>query len=139
MADKFANSAFCIIFAFCQGRQRHSGIINLMSEMMSENPVNNQGFWSRAFHLYYDGFRSMTVGKTLWLIIGIKLFIFFIIIKLIFFPNFLNTKCDSEQEKTEYVRHRLTNEANAKTNDVQSLPCKEEEDASHPSNRQTNN
>ena len=50
----------------------------------------------------------MTVGKTLWLIIGIKLFIFFVIIKLLFFPNFLNTKCDTEEEKTEYVRHQLT-------------------------------
>lgn len=28
MADKFANSAFCIIFAFYQGRLRRSGIIN---------------------------------------------------------------------------------------------------------------
>ena len=57
--------------------------------MMSENPVKNQGFWSRVFHLYYDGFRSMTVGKTLWLIIGIKLFIMFAILKVFFFPNFL--------------------------------------------------
>ena len=79
-----------------------------MSEMMSENPVKNQGFWSRAFHLYYDGFRSMTVGKTLWLIIGIKLFIFFVIIKMLFFPDFLGPKCDNDQEKTEYVRHQLT-------------------------------
>lgn len=75
---------------------------------MSYRQDNRQGFWSRAFHLYYDGFRSMTVGKTLWLIIGIKLFIFFVIIKLLFFPNFLNTKCDSEQAKSEYVRHQLT-------------------------------
>lgn len=75
--------------------------------VMSDRQDNQQGFWSRVFHLYYDGFRSMTVGKTLWLIIGIKLFIFFVIIKMIFFPNFLNTKCDTEQEKTEYVRHQL--------------------------------
>ena len=74
---------------------------------MSENPETRQGFWSQVFHLYYDGFRSMTVGKTLWLIIAIKLFIFFVIIKMIFFPNFLNTMCDSEQEKTEYVRDQL--------------------------------
>ena len=89
---------------------------------------HQQGFWSRVFHLYYDGFRSMTVGKTLWIIIGIKLFIFFIVIKLLFFPDFLSTKCDSEQEKTEYVRHQLTNEARAKTNDVRALPSKEAED-----------
>ena len=74
---------------------------------MNENQEKKQGFWSQAFHLYYDGFRNMTVGKTLWLIIGIKLFIFFVIIKMIFFPNFLSTKCDTEEEKTEYVRHQL--------------------------------
>lgn len=79
-----------------------------MSEMMSENPVKNQGFWSRVFHLYYDGFRSMTVGKTLWLIIGIKLLVFFVILRFIFFPDFLASKCDTEQEKAEYVRHQLT-------------------------------
>ena len=50
----------------------------------------------------------MTVGKTLWLIIGIKLFIFFIVIKLLFFPDFLSTKCDNKQEKAEYVRHQMT-------------------------------
>ena len=74
---------------------------------MSENQQARQEFWTRVFHLYYDGFRSMTVGKTLWLIIGIKLFIFFVVIRLIFFPNFLNSKCDTEEEKTEYVRHQL--------------------------------
>lgn len=74
---------------------------------MGDVQDKKHGFWWRVFHLYYDGFRSMTVGKTLWLIIGIKLFIFFVIIKMIFFPNFLSTKCDTDQEKTEYVRQQL--------------------------------
>jgi hypothetical protein len=74
---------------------------------MSDNQAQQQGFWSRVFHLYYDGFRNMTVGKTLWLIIAIKVFVFFVIIKLLFFPDFLNNKCDTEQEKTEYVRQQL--------------------------------
>lgn len=74
---------------------------------MSDNQATKQGFWSQVFHLYYDGFRSMTVGKTLWLIICIKLFIFFVIIKMLFFPNFLSSKCDTDEQKTEYVRHQL--------------------------------
>ena len=82
-------------------------MFNIDLHIMSDNQKNSQGFWWRVFHLYYDGFRSMTLGKTLWLIIAIKLFIFFVIIKMIFFPNFLSTKCDSEEEKTEYVRHQL--------------------------------
>ena len=51
--------------------------------------MNKQGFWHRAFYLYYDGFRNMRLGKTLWTIILIKLFIMFAILKIFFFPNFL--------------------------------------------------
>ncbi|MBP5688211.1 MAG: DUF4492 domain-containing protein [Muribaculaceae bacterium] len=67
-----------------------------------------KGFWARAVDLYVDGFRSMTVGKTLWLIIAIKLFIFFVIIKILFFPNFLASKSDTDEGKAQYVREQLT-------------------------------
>ena len=68
------------------------------------------GNWfKRVFNFYRDGFRSMTVGKTLWLIIGIKLFIFFVIIRWIFFPDFLASKSDNEQGKAQYVREQLMN------------------------------
>ena len=50
-----------------------------------------QGLLSRIFHLYYDGFRTMTLGKTLWTIILIKLAIIFLVLKLFFFPDFINT------------------------------------------------
>ena len=40
----------------------------------------------KIFRFYYDGFRSMTVGKKLWIIILIKLFIMFVILKIFFFP-----------------------------------------------------
>ncbi|MBO4723239.1 MAG: DUF4492 domain-containing protein [Muribaculaceae bacterium] len=66
-----------------------------------------KGFWARAVDLYVDGFRSMTVGKTLWLIIAIKLFIFFVIIKILFFPNFLSSKSDTDEGKAQYVREQL--------------------------------
>ena len=49
--------------------------------------AQRNGFWARAVDLYVDGFRSMTVGKTLWLIIAIKLFVFFVIIKILFFRD----------------------------------------------------
>ncbi len=64
-------------------------------------------FWARAIDLYVDGFRSMTVGKTLWLIIAIKLFVFFVIIKILFFPNFLSSKSDTDEGKAQYVRQQL--------------------------------
>ena len=69
--------------------------------------AQRKGFWARAVDLYVDGFRSMTVGKTLWLIIAIKLFIFFVIIKILFFPNFLSSKSDSDEGKAQYVREQL--------------------------------
>lgn len=60
------------------------------------------------FNFYYDGFRSMTVGRTLWLIILLKLFIFFVVIKWIFFPNILNRDYDNDEDRANHVRHELT-------------------------------
>ncbi|MHC1706992.1 MAG: DUF4492 domain-containing protein [Bacteroidales bacterium] len=57
---------------------------------------------------YVDGFRNMTVGKTLWFIILIKLFVIFIILKLFFFPNFLNSNFENDKERSEYVIDQLT-------------------------------
>ena len=51
--------------------------------------MKKSGFWYRAFDLYYDGFRNMTLGRTLWLVIAIKLFIMFAVLKVFFFPTFL--------------------------------------------------
>ena len=42
----------------------------------------------RIIDLYVDGFRNMTIGKSLWLLIIIKLFLIFVVLKLFFFPNF---------------------------------------------------
>ena len=60
------------------------------------------------FHLYYDGFRSMVVGRTLWKIILIKLFIMFAVLKVFFFPNFLATNFDTDVERADHVLTNLT-------------------------------
>jgi hypothetical protein len=62
----------------------------------------------RIFRFYYDGFRAMTVGKKLWVIILIKLFVFFVIMKLFFFPDFLKTRFEKDEERSEYVLEQLT-------------------------------
>lgn len=62
----------------------------------------------RAWDLYYDGFRHMTLGRTLWLVILIKLFIIFVVLKLLFFPNFLSSHSEKGQE-AEYISTQLTN------------------------------
>lgn len=58
---------------------------------------------------YYDGFRQMTVGKTLWAIILIKVFIFFVVLKLFFFPNILNRDYDNDDDRASHVRNELIN------------------------------
>ena len=59
------------------------------------------------YEFFRDGFRSMTVGRTLWMIALVKLFIMFGILKVFFFPNFLNKNFDSDQEKSDHVRNEL--------------------------------
>jgi len=50
----------------------------------------------------------MTVGKRLWIIILIKLFIMFVLLKIFFFPDFLKTKYGTEKERGDYVIEQLT-------------------------------
>jgi hypothetical protein len=68
--------------------------------------MSKEGFWHKAFYLYYDGFRSMTLGRTLWAIILIKLFIMFAILKVFFFPNFIGQHAEEGQED-EFVAGEL--------------------------------
>jgi hypothetical protein len=49
----------------------------------------------------------MTVGKKLWAIILIKLFIMFIILRLFFFPNFLKSGFKTDKERGDYVKEQL--------------------------------
>lgn len=60
--------------------------------------MREDGFLYRAFHLYYDGFRSMTLGKTLWAVILVKLFIIFAVLKVFFFPNFIGQHAEEGGE-----------------------------------------
>jgi len=62
----------------------------------------------KIFWFYVDGFRSMTVGRKLWIIILIKLFIMFGILKLFFFKDYLGSRFSSDEEKATYVIKELT-------------------------------
>ena len=44
--------------------------------------------WVRVYRFYRDGFREMTLGRTLWALILVMLFIMFFILRLFFFPDF---------------------------------------------------
>ncbi len=58
------------------------------------------------FDFYYDGFRQMKLGRTLWAIILIKLFVIFVILKLFFFPNFIKEHAQNGEE-SEFVATQI--------------------------------
>ena len=62
----------------------------------------------KIFGFYRDGFRQMTVGKSLWKIIFIKLFVMFAVLKLFFFPNYLNSNFETDKQRGDYVLEQIT-------------------------------
>ena len=73
-------------------------VINVNENENINGLMATKGFLHKVFDLYYDGFRQMTLGRTLWAIILIKLFIIFVVLKLFFFPNFIKEHADKGQE-----------------------------------------
>ena len=65
------------------------------------------GVLKSVFRFYYEGFREMKLGKTLWLIILVKLFIMFVVLKIFFFPDFLGSRFKTESEKADFVGNQL--------------------------------
>jgi hypothetical protein len=61
----------------------------------------------RLYHFYRDGFRSMTLGRTLWRLVGIKVLIIFAVLKLFFFPDILATRFSTDDERAEHVLQQL--------------------------------
>ncbi|HJG88685.1 DUF4492 domain-containing protein [Barnesiella viscericola] len=89
---------------------------------MEENKtLKNDNVVLRVWRFYLEGFRAMTLGKTLWAIILIKLFIMFFILKLFFFPNILKTEFDTDEERANAVIENLTNPNNSQPNQSQEL------------------
>ncbi len=70
----------------------------------------------KIWRFYADGFRSMTVGRKLWAIILVKLAIFFLVFKLLFFPNILQRDYDNDSDRANAVRTSLLEPHNQLTN-----------------------
>ena len=68
--------------------------------------MKKDNFVYRVFDLYYEGFRDMRLGRTLWAIILVKLIIIFAVLKVFFFPNFL--KEHAQGNEANYVATQLT-------------------------------
>ncbi|NCC76904.1 DUF4492 domain-containing protein [Desulfobulbus propionicus] len=85
---------------------------------MTTPQTSRPGLAIRIFQFYRDGFRRMTVGRTLWKIIGIKVFILFAVLKFFFFPDFLATQFSTDGQRADYVIDQLTQPAQGYTNPV---------------------
>ena len=68
--------------------------------------MKKNNFFYRAFDLYYDGFGHMTLGKTLWTVIIVKLAIMFLVLKIFFFPNFLKENAEKGKE-SDFIEQQL--------------------------------
>lgn len=86
---------------------------------MEEHSAGHTGPLIRVYRFYRDGFAQMTLGRILWKIILIKLFILFAVLKFFFFPDFLATKFSTERQRADYVMDQLTPSAQGYTNPVQ--------------------
>lgn len=75
--------------------------INLMSR--SKNWIH------KAYRFYAEGFSNMTWGKSVWMIILIKLFLIFFVMKFFFFSNNPGDQLKSQEEKGAYYLENLTN------------------------------
>ena len=60
------------------------------------------------FQFYYQGFKSMTLGKKLWTIITVKLIILFLVLRLFFFPNLLKANFKTDEQRSNHVIEQLT-------------------------------
>ena len=63
------------------------------------------------YSFYLEGFRSMTLGRTLWKLILIKLFIIFAVLKLFFYPDYLHTNFATDTQRADHVLENLTKPA----------------------------
>jgi hypothetical protein len=65
--------------------------------------------FKRVYRFYFEGFANLPRwGKQVWLIILLKLFILFIILKLFFFPDFLKTNFKNDEDRSNHVLENLT-------------------------------
>ncbi len=58
---------------------------------------------------YREGFAGMKLGKTLWLVVIVKLVVIFVVLKLLFFPDIINRRAGGD--KAGYVSTQILERA----------------------------
>ena len=93
----FSNTGYYDVKLFIFGRKVRD-IISLKMQL-----------FSRIIGFYVDGFKNLSaLGKRLWLIILVKLFVIFVVLRLLFFPDFLKSRFDSDAQRSRHVMEQLT-------------------------------
>ncbi len=74
-----------------------------------QNIDKNINMIKKFINLYIEGFRNIgNTGKQLVGILFFKILIFFVIMKLLFFPNILNKNYRTDAERADHVIEQLT-------------------------------
>ncbi len=60
------------------------------------------------FQFYFQGFKNMTLGRNLWMIIMLKLAILYLVLKLFFFPDLLKSNFKTDEQRSNHVIEQLT-------------------------------
>lgn len=68
------------------------------------------------FEFYRQGFSAMRLGKTLWGVIFVKLFVIFVLLKIFVFDENLNSTFAKDADKSDFVLRNLINPANSGVN-----------------------
>lgn len=68
------------------------------------------------FEFYKQGFSAMRLGKTLWGLIFVKLFVIFVLLKIFVFDENLNSTFAKDTDKSDFVLRNLINPANSGVN-----------------------
>jgi len=93
-----------------------SAIYNIITGLFlsAEGKTPMTALPKQLYLFYQNGFRSMVVGRTLWKIIAIKLFIMFAVLKLFFFPDYLAHNFNTERDRAGHVLENLTRTPHAR-------------------------
>jgi hypothetical protein len=68
-----------------------------------------QTIFTKIWKFYVEGFKNLSSwGKQVWIVILVKLFIMFFILKLFFFPNYLKTNFSTDAQRSNHVLENLT-------------------------------
>ncbi|MBK3517898.1 DUF4492 domain-containing protein [Carboxylicivirga marina] len=64
--------------------------------------------FKKIYEFYLEGFKSLSPwARTLWVIILVKLFIMFAILRLFFFRDTLKNRYDTDEERANHVIEEL--------------------------------